>query len=128
MTKFGGNDHQAEIRRKLGIAFRVLAAIGLLWIGNTIDQLWNAPRTVPFVVMFIELVDISDDAPLISNNGKEVNLPKSWPIAAGIFLSIVLISSAGSIVHTLISAAISLLFPELKTKKRLESKSDENQQ
>lgn len=110
-------DQQSEFRRKLGMALLLLGVFGLLWISVLIYQLWYTPKSVPFVSMVIEFLEQDQKPVMKDENGREINIPESWPVVVGIFLSIVLISSMSFMVHALISAAISLLFPDLKRQK-----------
>jgi hypothetical protein len=95
----------------LGIVFLLISLAGLYWVAEVIYQLWNSPKTVPFVTMFIELLEDNQLPILKSREGAEINLPASWPVVVGVFLSIVLISSIGVIIKLFLSKSLQLLFP-----------------
>ena len=111
------NDRQSDIKKSLGIIFLLIAFSGLYWVAGAIQQLWNSPESVPFVATFIDLLE-ENQAPIIrSVEGGEINLPASWPVAVGIFLSIVLISSVGLLIRCFLSNALLLLFPGMPSPK-----------
>ena len=88
----------------------------MYWVIEVIYQLWNTPKSIPFVTLFIDLL-AENQLPIIkSREGAEINLPASWPIIVGIFLSIVLISSVSVIIKLLLSKSLLLLFTEIHSK------------
>ena len=102
----------------LGITFLLISLLGLYWIIEVIYQLWNSPKSVAFLSIFIELLE-ENQLPIIkSREGAEINLPSSWPVVVGIFLSIVLISSVSVVIKLLLSNSLLLLFPEIYDKQR----------
>ena len=106
----------SSLRIILGIIFLLVSFVGLYWVVEVIYQLWNTPKSIPFVTLFIELLD-ENQLPIIqSREGAKINLPASWPVMIGIFLSIVLISSVTSIIKLLLSKSLFLLFPEIHNK------------
>ena len=106
-----------ELRNLLGIILLVIALLGLYWIAEAVFLIWNSPRSVPFVSLFIELLEENPKPIIKTKEGSEINLPASWPVVVGIFLSIVLISSIGLLVRSFLSNALLLLFPHLHTAK-----------
>ena len=109
---------QSYFRIILGLIFLLTSLVGLYWIAEVIYQLWNSPKTVPLVVMIIELLEETQSPILISSEGAEINLPASWPVIVGVFLAIVLISSIGVIIKLLLSKSLLLLFPEINTQNK----------
>ena len=104
-------DGQFNLRKICGFIFLLIALLGLYWVAEAIVQLWNSPKSVPFVSLFIDLLEENQKPILSSVQGGEINLPASWPIVAGLFLSIVLISSVGLLIRCFLSNAMFLLFP-----------------
>ena len=105
------------LRLILGSTFLLISLLGLYWVVEAIYQLWNLPKTIPFVTVFLDLIE-EDQLPILkSREGAEINLPSSWPVVVGIFLSIVLISSVSVIIKLLLSSSLFLLFPEFYNKK-----------
>ena len=102
-----------ELRRLLGIVLLLTAFLGLYWVVESVILLWNSPRSVPFVSIFIDLLEENQKPLIRTKEGSEISLPASWPIVVGIFLSIVLISSIGLLVRAFLSNALLLLFPRL---------------
>jgi hypothetical protein len=106
----------ADFRLILGAFFLMISLLGLYWVVEIIYQLWNAPRSVALVSLFIELLE-ENQLPIIkSSDGAEINLPSSWSVIVGIFLSIVLISSMSVLIKLLLSKSLLLLFPEVHVK------------
>lgn len=103
-----------EFRRFFGVFLLVFAAVGGYWIVDVALQLWNTPKSVPLVSFFMELIQEHQESIIKLKNGTEIHLPSSWPMIAGVFLTIVLISSIGLLVRTLLSSGLSLLYPELR--------------
>jgi hypothetical protein len=114
------NNEQPDIERVSGVILLFLAGLGVYWVADAVIQLWNSPRSVPFVSLFIDLLQENQKPIIKSSNGSELNLPASWPVIIGIFLSIVLISSIGLLVRCFLTNGLSLLFPgSISTKGKL---------
>ncbi|MCU7806168.1 MAG: hypothetical protein KZQ96_23595 [Candidatus Thiodiazotropha sp. (ex Lucinoma borealis)] len=111
------NNEKSDIGRILGIILLILAGLGVYWVADAVFQLWNTPKSVPFVSLFIDLLQENQKPIMKSSNGAEINLPDSWPVAIGIFFSIVLISSIGLLVRSFLTIGLSLLFSESISKK-----------
>jgi hypothetical protein len=111
------HDGQLNLKKICGIIFLLIALFGLYWVAEAIAQLWNSPKSVPFVSLFIDLLEENQEPILRSTKGGEINLPASWPIVVGVFLSIVLISSVGLLIRSFLSNAMYLLFPGQNTTK-----------
>ena len=83
--QFRPENEQSESGRFLGIILLVLAMFGLYWMVDAIIQLWNSPKSVPFVSLFIQLLEENQKPTNPSGNGAEINVPASWPVVAEIF-------------------------------------------
>ena len=112
------NEGISDTRRALGIIFLLAASLGLYWVVEVIMQLWNAPSSVPLISMFIDLMDYNQK-PIIFDpeQSVEMNLPLAWPVVAGGFLTIVLISSISLLLKMFLTFSLLLLFPDLHTEK-----------
>lgn len=104
-------NEQLDLRRMLGVILLLFALSGLYWVADAIIQLWNSPRSVSFVSLFIDLLEEDQEPVFVSKDGTQINLPASWPVVVGLFLSIVLISSAGLLIRSFLTSALALLFP-----------------
>jgi len=119
MTSAPFHHEPSNIRTILGMMFLLIALFGLYWVAEAVLQLWNSPKSVPFVSLFIELLE-ENQAPIMrSTQGGEIYLPASWPVVVGLFLSIVLISSVGLLIRCFLSSALHLIFPGILAPKGL---------
>jgi len=118
MRESGSQEEISDTRKYLGIAFVLIALLGVYWVAEAIIQLWSSPKSVPLVSMFIDLLE-ENQKPLILNPAQEsgLNLPAPWPVVVGVFLSIVLISSVILLIKSLLESGLLLLFPGIHDKK-----------
>ena len=102
-----------NLQNSLGLLFIGIALAGLYWVAGMFYSLWNEPTSVPFISIFVELIN-ENQRPFIDGANGQLNWPTSWPIIVGVFLTIVLLSSASILIRTFLILGLCLLFPKIQ--------------